>query len=49
MKQHMLWSFKGHNNDKARIQEAILGFPSDFVITDAAKQKGMYLLMFILY
>merc|ERR1712179_422245 len=33
MKQHMLWSFKDHNNDKARIQEAILGFPSDFVMT----------------
>merc|ERR1712183_855372 len=35
MKQHMLWSFKDHSNDKARIQEAILGFPSDFVITES--------------
>ena len=40
MKQHMLWSFKDHNNDKARIQEAILGFPSDFVITDSPKNIG---------
>ena len=40
MKQHMLWRFKDHNNDKARIQEAILGFPSDFVITDSPKNIG---------
>ena len=42
MKQHMLWSFKGHNNDKARIQEAILGFPSDFVITETPALKGKH-------
>ena len=40
MKQHMLWSFKDHTNDKARIQEAILGFPSDFVITESPKSIG---------
>ena len=40
MKQHMLWSFKDHSNDKARIQEAILGFPSDFVITESPKSIG---------
>ena len=36
----MLWSFKDHTNDKARIQEAILGFPSDFVITESPKPIG---------
>ena len=36
----MLWSFKDHTNDKARIQEAILGFPSDFVITESPKSIG---------
>ena len=40
MKQHMLWSFKDHSNDKARIQEAILGFPSDFVITESPQSIG---------
>ena len=40
MKQHMLWSFKDHTNDKARIQEAILGFPSDFVITESPQSIG---------
>ena len=40
MKQHMLWSFKDHNHDKAKLQEAMLGFPADFIITESP--KGVY-------
>jgi hypothetical protein len=43
MKQHMLWSFKDHNHDKAKLQEAMLGFPADFIMTESPEGIGMYL------
>ena len=47
MKQHMLWSFKDHNHDKAKLQEAMLGFPADFVITESPEAPGLYLLLIV--